>query len=355
MTMAMQKSKQFDAFKIKFNETSVATLFKKYESIGFIYPAKKALLQPYFDQITKNWKRLLQGKEDLLWILTNRNNEAHFASISVWKQSNYGLMAQHLVSDGNPFLSLKVMLAAQFKAEHHYNNQEVRSSQNWFRPDNRYAYRIFASMFKKLGPNRASLIPFHYLHLKLDDIAVSRSKNYSIEEVTGKDAELIRFVKKEHGAVFLKAEELDQEDIQFSTLGKKFQKHGLHRSRKVLKIKDQSSGKVMACIVANRAPLGLNFSFLENRAYYILDKNLKAGKRHKVLKAMNQAIQSYYNDLELQAIPIVTDEVSADLLEKQGAVFFKKYMQSIWLREGFPMWYDHIHSFLQKIEARMTA
>ncbi|MEM7457292.1 MAG: hypothetical protein AAF456_23320 [Planctomycetota bacterium] len=76
-------------------------------------------------------------------------------------------------------------------------------------------------------------------------------------------------------------------------------------------------------------------------------------KRAKVLKVMSQAIKSYYEDFELQAIPIVTDAKSSDALEKQKATFLRDYMQSIWLRAGFPMWFQHIHTFLEKIEKRM--
>ena len=132
-------------------EMNINRLFNNYEKIGFLYPAKKKILKPFFSTIRNNWKKLAQSKEQLLWILSMNDDgeDPNYASISVWKQSNYGLFAQHLVSSGNPFLSLKVMMKAQYIAEHQFSDQEVRSSQNWFRPNNRYAYRIFASMFDK--------------------------------------------------------------------------------------------------------------------------------------------------------------------------------------------------------------
>ena len=351
LKMNKQRVGAFEEFKIKFNEIEVEELFKKYEEIGFIYPAKKTLLDPYFNLIIQNWEKLLKSNKDLLWILTKEQTEKrHFASVSVWKQSNYGLLAQHLVSNGNPFLSLKVMLAAQFRAEHYYGPKEVQSSQNWFRPDNRYAYRVFASMYDKLGPENASLIRFQYLHLKLDQIPRRPQSVFTAEEVNGRDPKLIAFVKRQYGEVFVRAEELDREDIQLSGVGALFHNHGLKRSRKVLKIRDSRTQKILAVIIANRAPLGLNFSFLENRSYYILDKNLENDKRGLVLKAMNAAIKPYYKDFDLQAIPIVTDALSAKALQSQKATLFREYIQSIWMREGFSLWYNHIHSFLKRIE-----
>lgn len=342
----------FEDFKVDFNKVTVKELFYKYEEIGFIYPAKKALLTPYFNLIIENWEKLLKSKEDLLWILTKNHNGKYFASVSVWQYNNYGVQAQHLVSNGNPFLSLKTMLAAQMKAKHHYARGEMRTSQNWFRPNNRYAYRVFASMYEKLGPRYASLLAFHYLFLRLDKVKYAEQNLYWVEEVSVVDNELISFIAKQYNEVFVRAEELDQEDIDLSLVNKVFQKYGLKRSRKVLKISDKQSGKIVACILANRAPLGLNFSFLENRAFYILDKRLDRNTRKVLIQTMNQSIKHFYKDFELKAIPIVTDETSSAILQQQGAEFFRVYMQSIWGEEGFSLWYDHIESFLKRIEKR---
>lgn len=355
MTPLTPQSQSLNGFDVQFNENTVADLFKKYEEIGFIYPAKKEFLAPHFEQIKSNWEKLQNSSEDLLWMLTNdQRKENHFASISVWKASNYGLLAQHLVSDGNPFLSLKVMLAAQHRAEYHYDETQVRSSQNWFRPDNRYAFRIFASMFKKLGEEKASLLRFEYLHQPLEKIRYQNQSQFKISEVTGIDPMLIAFVKEQFGNVFVRAEELDQEDIQLKKIANDFKKYGVNRSRKILKILEKESSKILACVIANRGPIGLNFSFFENRAYYILDKNLTKVQREELLPILHQSLKSYYADFEFQKIPIATDAPTSEVLQEQSAHFFKTYMQSIWMREGFSQWYEHIKSFLQRIEKRMT-
>jgi len=283
---------RFEDFHIDYNAVSVPTLFERYAEVGFLYPGKRRMLDPYFDKIAQNWDRLLNSPADLMWLLTKEESaKDSFASVSVWKQSNYGLLAQHLVSTGNPFLSLKLLLAAQFKAEHHYGPGEVDSGQNWFRPNNRYAYRVFASMFDKLGPEKASIIPFQYLHMPLDAWGESSSCPFT--------------------------------------------------------------GDVCACVIANRAPLGLNFSFLENRAYYLVEHSLDAPFRDQVVRAMHKAIRSYYADFALQAIPIVTDEKTSRTLQLQQAHFVREYMQSIWLRSGFSQWFEHIQSFLERIERRV--
>ena len=91
------------------------------------------------------------------------------------------------------------MLAAQFKAEHHFTKDEVNSSQNWFRPNNRYAYRVFASMYDKLGSDRSGLRLFHYSTLPLANIDTYTNTPIEISPITGVDLELITFVKDRPG------------------------------------------------------------------------------------------------------------------------------------------------------------
>jgi len=106
-------------------------------------------------------------------------------------------------------------------------------------------------------------------------------------------------------------------------------------------------------MILNAAPLGINFSYLENRAYYVLAENLRNEERLEVLRFMNIQAKSFYKDLSLGAIPIVTDKKSSEALQKLDARWLREYLQSIWLREGFSQWYEHIASFLEKIERRM--
>ncbi len=132
----------------------------------------------------------------------------------------------------------------------------------------------------------------------------------------------------------------------------KYQKLGLHRYRSILKFRCKKTKKIVSCAIINKAPLGINFSFLENRTYYIIDKNIQTKERLNILKVMNAVIKPYFQDFALQSIPIVTDEATSTCLQNLNANFLREYMQSIWMRSGFAMWLDHIHSFLQKIEGR---
>lgn len=338
--------------KLNFNSISVDLLFEKYYSTGFIYEAKKELLEPYKATILKNWKKLLNSKGQLLWIFTTHKHAGHFASVCAWRNTNFGVLAQHLVSEGNPFMSLRLMLAAQIKATQCESPSPVQASQNWYRQDNRYAHRIFSSMVKKLGPLKSSMKLFYLLKLPIKPVKALGNTEFTHANVTGIDASLIDFVDKQFGRVFTQAEELDREDICQTALSEKYKVCGLLNTRKVIKIIDQKTNEINGCLIANRASIGINFSFIENRAYYIVDKNLSEEDKVIVISIMNEEAQKFYKSIEIKYIPIMTEEHTAKVLQSQGAEYIRQYLQSIWLRTGFDQWYDHINSFLQKIEGR---
>lgn len=350
------KKRDFEEDNIAFNEMSIDHLFKKYEEVGFLYPAKKTLLRAHFAKLTQHWKKLINAENDLLWFMnTIEKCERCFASVSICKETNAGVLAQHLISNGNPSTSLKVILAAQNRAKQLYGENQYRACQNWFQPDDRYLFRVFATMYDHLGPDKSSLMLFHYLHLPLIHIKENFGWDYQAEVVEGFDPECISFIRRQYGGVFVKAEELDQEDIGLKELGENFATLGLKRERGVYKIRDTHTQKIVACIVANRAPLGMNFSYLENRAYYILDKNLESADRRLVLHTANAVMKPFYQDIPLQAIPIVTDACTSSELIGLRAFFVRVYMQSIWLQKGFKLWDNHIHSFIDRMSSGRQA
>jgi len=344
----------FNELGVAFNKISTERLFDEYEKIGFLYPAKQRLLAPYFEKINSNWKKLKASKNNLLWILNKEDkDQGNFSSISVIKYYNRGLIAQHLVSSGNPILSLEIMQAAQRVTKECFEKDQINSSQNWFRPNNRYAYRIFASVYKELGSSKASLSKFHYLHLPLHTINPSSNQRLKIEELSTVDENLNKFLVQQKGEAFVIGEELNITDLQQKKIAMEYQKENLKRSRVVLKItQSTNNSKVLGAVIINRAPLGINFSFLGNRCMILLDEQLNESSKETILLEVLSTIKNYYADFELGKIPIITDANTSIVLQKNNAEFLREYMQCIWLRAGFEQWEQHIDSFLSALLAR---
>ena len=156
MRIPTESWSSLEDFDVILNGISVGKLFEKYEEIGFIYPAKKELLGPHWPAINQHWKKLVEEGENLFWLLVNKDHgcSENFVSVSFFRQNNHCMMAQHLVSSGNPFLSLKVLLAAQFRA---YSNNCSKAGKIELRPgvyrsvepDQRYRDHLPDSLFGK--------------------------------------------------------------------------------------------------------------------------------------------------------------------------------------------------------------
>ena len=338
------------SIKVSLNTIQVDALFKFYMDAGFLYPDKLRQLTPYMDIIKNNWSALIDSKESLLFVLTAAHSYSKkFASITLWKNGTYSIFSQHLVSNGNPRLSLLLILESIRTIQWDADNSCFRSTQNWFRLSNKYARRVFATSHKILGKEHSSLIRFQYLTLPLTQIQKTTSNLFKIEKISKASKTLNGFISKQLNPVFIKAEELDINDILFTKLKDKYVRCNLQRRRCILKITDAKTNKIIGCIIANRAPLGLNFSLLENRAYYIIDRDLDKINLEIIVKEINWQLQSFYQDFENQSIPIVTNKKTATTLLDNGASFIREYAQLVWLKEGRVELQNYFHSLLRGI------
>ena len=59
-----------------------------------------------------------------------------------------------------------------------------------------------------------------------------------------------------------------------------------------------------------------------------------------------------YDDFELDAIPVITEEIAAPALLQLGAEFLRHYCQGTWLQEGQLRFYRHVDGFYARLLAR---
>jgi hypothetical protein len=91
-----------------------------------------------------------------------------------------------------------------------------------------------------------------------------------------------------------------------------------------------------------RGPLGLNFSFLENRADLLVHPELSDEQREDVVAALLKVCTVAYIDFSPGFIPIVSSTQCCQALTNLGGRFIRAYSQSIWLREAYSAWYKHV-------------
>jgi hypothetical protein len=333
---------------VQVNAIPVSDLFALYERTGFLYPDKAARLTPHIEQVRENWRRMLRGGESLLYVLTAGDEERGRASLAVWRTTHKGWMSQHLVSESNPYASRAVMLDA---AAASIVNGVDESAQNWFRPENRFPTRVFGSMVESIGESLSSVHRHAYFSFPRKMYLPSGSGVRTVGYNSSHKEALSAIATAARGRIYVAAEEL-REDVEFEAVDELYRRVGLRRTRHVWLAYRGNKEEPVGAAIAYRGPLGLNFSYLENRCDLLLHPNLPESESLSVVASLLKASSVAYRDFELDAIPVITDQIAVPALLKLGVEFVRHYCQGIWLKEGQPRFYRHVDRFYSKLLVR---
>jgi len=348
VTALPRLSELHESYGVQVNAIPVSELFALYERTGFVYPDKAARLTPHIEQVRENWRRMLRAGESLLYILTAGDEDRGRASLAVWRTTHNGWMSQHLVSESNPYASRAVMLDA---AAASILKGTDESAQNWFRPENRFPTRVFGSMVQSIGESLSSVQRHAYFSLPkrmfLPSIGGIRTVAYNSSH---KDA-LCAIASAARGNIYVTAEELTG-DVEFEALDELYRRVGLRRTRRVWLAYRGNTEEPIGAAIAYRGPLGLNFSYLENRCDLLLHPSLPASDALGVVATLLRASSVAYRDFELDEIPVITDQIAVPALLKLGVEFVRYYCQGIWLKEGHPRFYRHVDRFYSRLLVR---
>jgi hypothetical protein len=114
-----------------------------------------------------------------------------------------------------------------------------------------------------------------------------------------------------------------------------------------------SSSEPIGAALGYRGPLGLNFSFLENRCDLLLLPDLSSDIAAAATTALMGAVASASADFELDDIPVVADSASTSALAACGGQVLRNYCQGIWLNSGQPALYGHVERFYTRLLHRV--
>jgi len=349
LTSLPRLSEVYDAYGVRVNALSVNEIFALYERTGFLYPDKAARLFPHMSQVRENWRRMLSAGEALLYVLTAGDKKKGLASLAVWRTTENGWMSQHLVSENNPYASRAVMLAA---AAASIRKGQDLSAQNWFRPENRFPARVFGSMVQTIGESLSSVQRHSYFALP-KTLSLPKEKRIRVVPYdASRQEELLEICAAARGSIYIAAEELER-DVEFSAVNELYSRVGLRRTRNVWLAYSANKEEPVGAAIVYRGPLGVNFSYLENRCDLLLHPTLPEGEVSAAAAALLSASAEAYKDFELEEIPVIAEEMATHVLYKLGAEFLRHYCQGIWLKDGHPRFYRHVDGFYTKLLARM--
>jgi hypothetical protein len=336
------------AYGVQVNALGVNELFALYERTGFLYPDKAARLVPHLERVRENWRRMLCGGELLLYVLTSGDEERGRASLAVWRTAHQGWMSQHLVSEDNPLASRAVMLAP---AAASILKGVDESGQNWFRPENRFPARVFGSMVQTIGEPLSSVQRHAYFFLPRRLSLPSERGIRIVAYNPSHEEALSAIASAARGRVYVAAEELAG-DVEFEAVDELYRCVGLRRTRRVWLAYREWKEEPIGAAITYRGPLGVNFSYLENRCDLLLHPTLPESEVPGAVASLLQASSVAYQDFELDEIPLIADQIAIPVLVKLGAEFVRHYCQGIWLKDGHPRFYRHVDGFYSRLLAR---
>ena len=169
-------------------------------------------------------------------------------------------------------------------------------------------------------------------------------------DVSQKEA-LCEIAAAARGSIYVIAEELEK-DVDFAAVDELYRAVGLRRTRHVWLAYQPHKEEPVGAAIAYRGPLGINFSYLENRCDLLLHPTLPEAEVFQAASALLNAAAGAYDDFELDEIPVIVEEMATHVLFKLGAEFLRHYCQGIWLKDGQPRFYRHVDGFYSKLLAR---
>src|SRR5467141_4159816 len=312
-------SEVYDAYGVQVNALSVNEIFALYERTGFLYPDKAARLLPHLGQVRENWRRMLSAGESLLYVLTSGDKKRGRASLAVWRTTQNGWMSQHLVSENNPYASRAVMLAA---AAASIRRGRDLSAQNWFRPENRFPARVFGSMVQTIGESLSSVQRHAYFALPRT-LSLPTEKRIRVVPYSSSHQEaLLEIAAAARGSIYITAEELEH-DVEFTAVDELYRGVGLRRTRHVWLAYRANKEDPIGAAIVYRGPLGLNFSYLENRCDLLLHPSVPESEALGVVSTLLKASSVAYRGFELDEIPVITDQIAVPAMVKLGIEFVR--------------------------------
>src|SRR5437879_3493123 len=226
------------------------------------------------------------------------------------------------------------------------------SAQNWFRPENRFPARVFGSMVQTIGESLSSVQRHAYFALPKGLSRPTENRIGVVQYSQANKEPLLGIAPAAGGRIKITEEELDK-TVEFTAVDELYRGVGLRRTRQVWLAYQANKEEPIGAAIAYRGPLGVNFSYLENRCDLLLHPTLPESEVSEAASALLTACSKAYDDFELEEIPVIAEEMATHVLYKLGAEFLRHYCQGIWLKDGHPRFYRHVDGFYTKLLARM--
>jgi hypothetical protein len=330
---------EWRAFNARLNALPLELLRSRYDEVGFLYPEKRTRLEPYWAEIDDGWSRTMSAGDSLRRSFSWQSADGtRWAAVELWRATERSWWVQHLVANGGGAGSVATMLAATARS---FADPWLVGCEAWYRPTNSFARRMLGGGADALG-RQGGRATHRYLRVPLG-ISARTPPTLRIRMVTEATGELQRLAAECRHPAFPAITALT-EDPLLQAVDRRYRRVGLRRYRRILTATDRT-GRLLGAALAHRGPLGMNYSFLENRCDLLLAQTTpdQAATTAQTLAA---AAAETYQDFPPGFIPVMVTAhrpTDTDIDQALGGDLLQTYAQAVWLRAGLPQLANYFH------------
>lgn len=325
-------------------------LLEVYKELHFIYPAKTAKLEPLMDRVRRSWRSALKLHfPQFSTTVVKSVCSPATATVTVWRCLNRGMIGQHLASN-HPLASREVLLSVLDDVISMQDECSIDSFQIYYRPDNKYPSRMFRMASEAAGAAYSILQPYDYF--QLPPVRYTSGELDVVRADAGNRSEWLGFLRNCRPDVFIKGQELDTEDFGLNELDTELAKRHLYRRRKIFFARNRADRHVCGVVIQNTAPIGLNFSLLENAIEMVLDPHACDAQLEETAKSLLGAIESPNSLIDGGGHYALTDPYHRAIFGKLSGQWIRNYHLFMILKGGYENWYESVKELTQAVYVR---
>jgi hypothetical protein len=257
---------------------------------GFVYPKKYLSMEEQKGQFKALYSRLYNGCPDIARHQIYRDKGTIYGHLSMLRYYRRTWLIHHHAaiksSEHKAGLVVLEHLIQHINDVHHFAEAAMKYLACYFRPNNRFANRMFGGGLRSLqDPQKGSLDEFAYFHHD-DSKAQELPSDWAITRTSPEDFGILKsFYDEISGGLMLVGLDLAGEARDDEEINARYRKKGLLRERKFYSLKDNAD-HLVAIFILNFSDVGLNMSSLTDCIQVMVIDQEKAGS-DKILSTLD--------------------------------------------------------------------
>ncbi|MCK9502516.1 MAG: hypothetical protein PHX57_05610 [Desulfobulbaceae bacterium] len=266
---------------------------------GFVYPEKYMHIAEQKDKFLEIYKKLYQENPEIARHVIYQERGKIYGHVSMFRYYQKTWLLQHhaAVKSSKHKAGLVVMdhILQYINELHALPSARMNYIGCYFRPNNRFANRVFGASSRALNDlAKSSLDEFGYLYFQPDGTEPRLSHLLSFCETDLEDLQILQnWYSDISGGLLISALDLDPESYSMEeSVCKDYLVAGFRRDRKLFSLKKDD--ELLAVLIVNISDFGMNLSELTNCIqFFALD--VKQINKHIFNFAIAKAAQFYEN------------------------------------------------------------